>query len=188
MENTQYIGQAFLGHIEDGKRWQEDLIEAIHQKNLGAPYGQSVLKPFSGVAGPARAEQVDELRKRLLNRLRFHDIKDRHERIAQAYEKTFEWIYREQEEGTKTWTSFVHWLEEDAGLYWITGKAGCGKSTLMKYLYNNKSTLGHLKKWSSQYVLATAAFYFWNSGSRMQMSPMGLLQSLLWDILRYYPH
>jgi putative ribosome biogenesis GTPase RsgA len=30
---------------------------------------------------------------------------------------------------------FADWLENDGGIYWIAGKAGSGKSTLMKYLW-----------------------------------------------------
>lgn len=38
------------------------------------------------------------------------------------------------------WNDFVAWLEEGDGLYWIAGKAGSGKSTLMKYIASHPST------------------------------------------------
>lgn len=43
--------------------------------------------------------------------------------------------------------------------------------------------LDHLKSWSLPLPLIAAAFFFWNSGSTMQMSQLGLLQSLLYTTL-----
>lgn len=70
-------------------------------------------------------------------------------------------------------------MASGTGLYWITGKAGSGKSTLMKFLYNDPRTSEHLRSWASPLPLVTAAFFFWNSGSEMQMSQSGLLRTLL---------
>jgi hypothetical protein len=68
-------------------------------------------------------------------------------------------------------------------LMWVrlklgTGKPGSGKSTLMKFLYDQQQTLEALKPWSSTPVFH-AGFFFWNSGTAMQMSREGLLQTLL---------
>jgi ABC-type thiamine transport system ATPase subunit len=51
---------------------------------------------------------------------------NREERILEAHEKTFRWIFKD--------SPFKHWLESKTGsnLFWISGKAGSGKSTLMK--------------------------------------------------------
>jgi hypothetical protein len=76
---------------------------------------------------------------------------------------------------TGKWDSFTEWLQGEQSLYWITGKPGSGKSTLMKYLYNDPRTLENVERWSKSHKLARAGFFFWNSGSSMQMSKMGLL-------------
>ncbi len=81
------------------------------------------------------------------------------------------------------WSSFINWLTGGEGVYWITGKPGSGKSTLMKYLYNEPRTLKHSWTWSGSLPLVTAGFFFWNSGTVMQMSKMGLLQALLYEII-----
>jgi hypothetical protein len=77
-------------------------------------------------------------------------------------------------------SSFVHWLKSQETIYWITGKPGSGKSTLMKYLYNDPRTLEHLSAWAGRKALVMAGFFFWNSGTVMQMSKIGLLQALLY--------
>lgn len=117
-------------------------------------------------------------------------MRDRHESIPKAHQDTFEWIYQTPRDGsTYPWDDFAAWLRnsDQTGLYWITGKAGSGKSTLMKFIYNNPQTYEHLQKWSNGIPLINAGFFFWNSGSAMQMSRMGLLRSLLYQILSRQP-
>jgi len=97
---------------------------------------------------------------------------------------TFQWIYGDPRPGDRPWTDLSHWLESNSTLYWITGKAGSGKSTLMKYLYNDERTMKHLKIWAFEESLVMAAFFFWNSSTDLQMSQDGLLRSLLFQILQ----
>lgn len=77
------------------------------------------------------------------------------------------------------WSNFPNWLQGNGGMYWITGKPGSGKSTLMKYLYNEERTSQLLEQWTGKRPLLTAGFFLWNSGTVMQMSKMGLLRALL---------
>jgi hypothetical protein len=57
----------------------------------------------------------------------------------------------------------------------------------MKYLYNHVETTKHLHAWSDTLPLVRASFYFWIPGHRMQKSLEGLLQTLLYHILRTFP-
>jgi hypothetical protein len=104
---------------------------------------------------------------------------DRQERIPQTFSSTFQWIFSEPRDLAKPWDSFTSWLTNGRGIYWITGKAGSGKSTLMKMLFESQETRALLGQWSSDATIVTAAFYFWNSGSALQMSQEGLLRSVL---------
>ncbi|KAF1952962.1 hypothetical protein CC80DRAFT_571391 [Byssothecium circinans] len=62
-----------------------------------------------------------------------------------------------------------------------------GKSTLMKFIYEDKRTTESLKRWAGQKNLHTASYYFWNQGTDMQKTGVGLFQSLLYQILRSSP-
>jgi hypothetical protein len=86
------------------------------------------------------------------------------------------------------WGSFVKWLTGEHSMYWITGKPGSGKSTLMKYLYNDPRTLTYLQKWSGDSPLSVGGYFFWNSGTVMQMSKMGLFQALLYECMKNSTH
>ena len=65
---------------------------------------------------------------------------DREGRITDAYDKTFQWIFADQDAHEQSWSNFRDWLESDKQLYWITGKAGSGKSTLMKFICHKESS------------------------------------------------
>lgn len=57
----------------------------------------------------------------------------------------------------------------------------------MKYLDDHKSTNRLLQAWAQSSRLVTASFYFWNPGTSMQKTLLGLLQSLLYYILSRCP-
>lgn len=69
---------------------------------------------------------------RVLAGLPFKEMKDREEQIAEAYNNTFGWIFDD------TTTSFKDWLYSGNGIFWVSGKAGSGKPTLMKFLADHR--------------------------------------------------
>lgn len=123
----------------------------------------------------------------LLKSLWFQTITDRYEEIAEAHKRTFEWIFQDSPYEEARWSNFAHWLSQGDGLYWIQGKAGSGKSTLMKYICNNLETKSYLEEWAGDLPCYTAEFFLWNSGLKLQRSQSGLLRSILWEILRQVP-
>lgn len=91
----------------------------------------------------------------VLVHLRFTTMTHRHEEIHEAHKNTCSWLYRDPEpvmlsgdaENTRPWANFAHWLQHGEEIYWINGKAGSGKSTLMRYIRDNPTTLEHLRSW-----------------------------------------
>jgi hypothetical protein len=53
----------------------------------------------------------------------------------------------------------------------------------MKFLFDDSRIANSAVKWAGKHPLVMAGFFFWNSGSTMQMSRIGLLQSLLYQCL-----
>jgi ankyrin repeat protein len=113
----------------------------------------------------------------LLKSLRPADMDARLSDIALPYENTFEWIW------TAEGVGFVSWLQSAGPLYWISGKPGSGKSTIMKYLFRHDQTRQLLESSGSCGKLTLLSFFFHNRGSRNQKSLEGLLRSLLYQIL-----
>lgn len=84
---------------------------------------------------------------------------------------------------TQPWPDFLDWLEHGQGVYWMNGKPGSGKSTLMSYLTGHKRTVKALETWANGSDLLIPSFFFWNLGTALQKSSQGLLRSLLYQIV-----
>jgi len=132
-------------------------------------------------------------RKQLIASLKDKDMNTRKNQIEKSHTDTFSWIYDEElqrpgdrlvyyDDTQQQWDSFTDWLSSEGSLYWICGKAGSGKSTLMKFLATEERTKQQLHKWASVHSIYT--HFIWNSGTGMQRSIEGLLRSLLYQILQ----
>ena len=135
----------------------------------------------------AKLSNPSTLQQRILNWLWYRMMSVRHDEISQAHQDTFKWIYEEGGNKSKSvpWDDFVEWLQSGNGCYWISGKAGSGKSTLMKFLYHHEGTRARLDLWaaSASTILLVAPFFFWEGGTPMQRSLVGLLRAILYEIL-----
>jgi hypothetical protein len=83
--------------------------------------------------------------------------------------------------------SLLDWLRSGSGVFYISGKAGSGKSTLMKFLSQNPRTRKELNLWATDKKLVFVHFFFWDSGSELQRSLEGLYRSILFEVLRECP-
>jgi hypothetical protein len=106
----------------------------------------------------------------LIQSLYISDLGHRFEEIEDAATGTFDWIFED------TSLNFTHWLHSETGTYWIRGKPGSGKSTLMKYLRKHPRTSS---LWKPERILVDAYFFFHNRGSHIQKSLEGLLHGIL---------
>ncbi|CAP69387.1 uncharacterized protein PODANS_1_10530 [Podospora anserina S mat+] len=77
---------------------------------------------------------------------------------------------------------FFNWLKTGDGIFWVSGKAGSGKSTLMKFPADHETTQTMLEEWAKPFKLLTARHYFWAAGTHMQKSHEGLFKTLLYEI------
>lgn len=117
---------------------------------------------------------------RILHSLEYSTLFDRKQSIKKAYEKTFEWMFQDE-------SDFVKWLEnKDRTVYWITGKPGSGKSTLMKYISQHNSLRKHLNSWTGSHQLLISGFYFWHAGANLDNSLEGLLKTILYECIREF--
>ena len=125
--------------------------------------------------------------RRILESLYFSEVHARQEEIIDAHKETFQWVFEQAESRPRPWDSFAEWLESGSRTYWISGKAGSGKSTLMNYICQHPRTQQCLKSWSAGRAIVTPKFFFWSPGTSMQKSSQGLLRSLVYQILSENP-
>ena len=129
----------------------------------------------------------------VLSGLNFQSLPVRQSNIHPAHMETFEWIFESSTDSADQCVTFREWLQKPhdgkcKGIYWIAGKAGSGKSTLMKFLNHHPQTKKLLEEWAEPHEkLIIASYYFWHAGLPLQKSQEGLLRSLLYEILRVCP-
>jgi len=128
----------------------------------------------------------------VLDTLWFREIKYREGGIVDAHMKTCRWIFcgPEANDGVISWTDFPTWLRQDSSnIYWIAGKPGSGKSTLIKYILGpgRERLNSNLQQWARDKPLAVAAYYSWSGGKNEQQKSLdGLLRTLIYQILEVF--
>ncbi|MDI1486729.1 MAG: hypothetical protein OHK93_005990 [Ramalina farinacea] len=126
-------------------------------------------------------KQQDEFK----HSLYFSEMFKRQAEIVEAYPETCDWIFNEPEKGfdqslqqLRMGSSFADWLENGKDVYWLSGKPGSGKSTLMKYL----SDYCKFSPWANGSDVLVISFFFWALGTLEQHNYAGFLKSLLYQI------
>ncbi|KAK1958564.1 hypothetical protein LY78DRAFT_697091 [Colletotrichum sublineola] len=152
----------------------------------------------------------------ILEQVHFPAMFQREDTVKQADESTFKWFVEGLPESTgdsgsesgepvqsagnghsnelhanaqraEASSRFTSWVRYESGVFHISGKAGSGKSTLMKHIMSTGRTHDLLKEWAGQNRLLFARFYFWSSGHPLQNSLEGLYRSILFEILIQRP-
>ncbi|PWY92323.1 hypothetical protein BO70DRAFT_357437 [Aspergillus heteromorphus CBS 117.55] len=131
---------------------------------------------------------------RFVSYLKVDSIDKRFDDIARAHDKTFEWIFDEDDDndGMDPYRlayrqSFNSWLLSGDGVFHISGKLGSGKSTLMKLICRDARTESRLKKWADEHELVMARLFFSKPPILCQDPMRDLLHSLLYQCLKSSP-
>ncbi len=165
-----------------------------HKKDLRAAEVESKLSRFppSLLANLRNLAPESVLLQRqitIIESLQFSGIAEREDNIKMVHPATFEWLFEEENkvDDTSKESNILEWLRTGTNTFWISGKAGSGKSTLMKFFHNHEKTHATLRHWAGNRRLLVASFFFWNAGTTMQKSLHGLLQTLLYHIFKQAP-
>ncbi|KAF4825313.1 hypothetical protein CGCTS75_v009781 [Colletotrichum tropicale] len=98
---------------------------------------------------------VEYAQKQILDELRVDGMKNRFEEVEEAHESSFAWILdpdspleEDTSFGSQARQQFVIWSLHGHGIFYISGKPGSGKSTIMKYLCQSSKMKKHLRAWA----------------------------------------
>ncbi|KAL8370007.1 hypothetical protein RB595_000391 [Gaeumannomyces hyphopodioides] len=184
--------------VKQSQEWHKthaDLLDAKLQgleKQLAAHelWGKSHDDAFAGFS-QSLVDFVDQWRNhstisKVLKSLHFKQLRERQSDIPTAHKNTFQWMFND--DGGK---EFGTWLGGPSkGTFWITGKAGSGKSTLIKFLLEHSETRRLLDQWatsSGHKPLLLVSHFFWSRGGKLQRTQEGLLRTILFQILVAHP-
>lgn len=187
------LEESLQGAVFAGVAGEADIVNGIHTSDF--------------VVDPSRKRKLEET---FLSALRYDGMLDRQSTVAEAHQATFRWVFVEDAVHQFQWTNLVTWLRSPDQLYWVTGKAGSGKSTLMKYVTqpaahsdsidssdasdascatqeSQARCFEYLRSWAGDKPLVIASFYFWAAGSKIQTSKAGMYRTLLHQLLSTQP-
>lgn len=153
------------------------------------------------------ADSIREEYQRFVDSLFFSELHAREESIEQPSDGTLHWIFDGEDAETKpvnpalrSATSrpksarcdeFTTWLRqgsENMPSFWIRGKAGSGKSTLMSYLCQRICESQPPQDQESILNTVVLKHFFWELGAPLQRSMLGCLRTLLWQFFASYPN
>ncbi|KAK4160841.1 hypothetical protein QBC43DRAFT_324725 [Cladorrhinum sp. PSN259] len=121
----------------------------------------------------------------LMQSLDFGSMNQRKNNLRCAHEQTFRWVFLDTNRGGKQWSSFTEWLESDQKIYWVFGKPGSGKSTLMKFLVEDPDSVQQIQRGNKRTMILS--FFLWSGGFAEQRTIHGLLCSILHQVLAEAP-
>jgi ankyrin repeat protein len=146
----------------------------VHNGNTQNTFNGPVHYAPSGVAGPV--EMGPQTATSLMEALAFDQMDTRLQTISTAHAKTCQWLFAREE--YKTWRD-PGALHVHNGFFWIKGKPGAGKSTLMK---------SALRYGEEAHGDVRISFFFNARGDELQQSLEGMYRSLMYQLLEQMPH
>lgn len=138
-----------------------------------------------------------------LKSLKFPGMNERRNIIEESHEETFRWALNDvgaasdesnsesddsnsELDGSNSrlqWHRITDWLDSNHAIYWVSGKAGSGKSTFMKYLINHPTTERLLcQRRPGSRILS---HFFWRAGSDLQKNIKGFFCNLLHQLANH---
>ncbi|KAK8085062.1 hypothetical protein PG997_006333 [Apiospora hydei] len=139
-------------------------ITTMRQLQLVSQATKNTETPISDLA---EEDLTRRCQKRVLDRLWYRVIDDRRNDVAEAHPQTLQWALQPSNTGIH-WDSLPEWLEEGSDIYWLYGKPGSGKSTLMKFLFEHPLVHQLLQQWANEERLITPNFFLlvsWKAGA-----------------------
>lgn len=157
--------------------------------------GAHVLGDVNNI-GVALCDEAQIRRDRFLNCLRHEGMNQRYFDIEDPHKGTYEWMFPDTSHTSSTDDcdfassgipncSFSNWLIHGNGIFCIEGKAGSGKSTLVKFLISHPRTKELLAKWASPATILN--YFFCLSDSVQRCTLKAALASMLYQLILQNP-
>ncbi|KAK5069790.1 hypothetical protein LTR51_008104 [Lithohypha guttulata] len=117
--------------------------------------------------------QIEARQDVALRGLYYELMNSRRNQIVSAGHATCSWIFR---------TNFLAWLYDDKPIFWLSGKPGSGKSTLMKYLSHAAALQQALPHVATSWHVS-AFFFDFRQATEIGNNVEGLIRSILYQVL-----
>jgi len=173
---------------------------AADSQNASAAVAKAIGRVDRGIA-QQKADFAETARhEKLRGSLKFPSLNARRNQIANPHSSTFNWIFDPPDADgdgddddnvafnlrvNQIAARFCAWLSTpEQPLFWISGKPGSGKSTLIKMISSDPRTTEQLMTSGSSIILS---HFIWSAGHPMEAKIKGLLCSLLHQLIDAVP-
>ncbi|KAF2012542.1 hypothetical protein BU24DRAFT_494528 [Aaosphaeria arxii CBS 175.79] len=182
-----FVAQLELGHY----KLDQLIAETGEVKKLIQAEAATTRTHITQQLEHSRTLQISKSRvDTFINSLTYPEMNARRSAIREAGRNSYRWIFKDsrddddddsENDEERKWDSFADWLRSGDSIYWISGKAGSGKSSLIRYLCASAQTRRLLQEWKSNAIILSA--FLWNSGTPSQRSQKHIFAALLHQFL-----
>lgn len=153
MENLQTQSEALHSKTRTDISSARTEVAAAHDK-LGVnitTVAQNQEASGKRIEGQLEEARTTAAQRDFLASLAFLDMSSRYEKIGPTAPETFEWIFEEEQPFPESSDAlgddvrndelpgkFRRWLISNESIFWISGKPGSGKSSLMYFIENDR--------------------------------------------------
>lgn len=155
-------------------RWDHVVARDYARVHLGHTYVQN----HYNIKREDGSEHVGDTGRRIdfMEALEFDQRDNRYNSIETAHGDTCQWLFQKTE---YIWWRTSQRLDVHHGFLWIKGKAGSGKSTMMKCAYKHAM--------SNSDKANIISFFFNARGHQLEQSVEGMYRSLILQLVQIYP-
>ena len=155
-------------------RWLEETNQSQAQSSIADKSGIQQAKLPDGLIFDENFHREYE---DCVKSLDIAEARDRMQNVGPAYRDTYKWLFNSQ-------VCFRSWLigNDTKPIFWIYGKPGSGKSTLMKFAMTRQRTQRYLQRYDGN-PWKLAGYFFHDRGTDVQKSIEGFLSEVLYQIL-----
>jgi hypothetical protein len=145
------------------------------------------------IDGQFQRLSASDTHQNFLDMLYFPEMFARQESMMRRSPGTYEWVFSgklEKSNKKKELQGRIScWLRntDKNNIFWIQGKPGSGKSSLVSFIMGDRRTKECMQPWAGGHDPHIFSFFFWNPGSSLQKTMLGLRRSLLWQLCKAKP-
>ncbi|KAK8009326.1 hypothetical protein PG991_011877 [Apiospora marii] len=176
--------RSFIGKWEDGERESSKLV-SVEATGIKEHVTEAVNRAQAAQEARVLERKQTERRQKLLRSLKYNGMNERRNDHHVHHPSTLKTIWNDDLD-TELWGTFRNWLRSQDQVFWISGKPGSGKTTLMKFLVSRPQTREWLRIWNSDVIVVS--HFIWLLGPEpMQRNLKGVFCSVIHQVLTAKP-